>query len=49
VAVLSGGWILGEPLGLVQYAALIATVIALGLVLLVPEKASSDKAPVVPE
>jgi drug/metabolite transporter (DMT)-like permease len=49
VAVLSGGWILGEPLGLVQYAALIATVIALGLVLLVPEKASADKAPVVPE
>jgi drug/metabolite transporter (DMT)-like permease len=49
VAVLSGGWILGEPLGWIQYTALIATVIALGLVLLVPEKASSDKAPVVPE
>jgi drug/metabolite transporter (DMT)-like permease len=49
VAVLSGGWILGEPLGWIQYAALIATVIALGLVLLVPERAAQSKAPVVPE
>jgi drug/metabolite transporter (DMT)-like permease len=49
VAVLSGGWILGEPLGAIQYAALAFTVVALGLVLLVPEKASADKAPVVPE
>jgi hypothetical protein len=47
--VLSGGWILGEPLGAIQYAALAFTVVALGLVLLVPEKASADKAPVVPE
>jgi len=38
VAVLSGGWILGEPLGLTQYAALVCTVIALALVLLVPER-----------
>lgn len=38
VAVLSGGWILGEPLGLVQYGALVCTVIALALVLLVPER-----------
>jgi drug/metabolite transporter (DMT)-like permease len=49
VAVLSGGWILGEPLGVVQYTALAFTVIALALVLLVPERGAQDKAPVVPE
>jgi drug/metabolite transporter (DMT)-like permease len=49
VAVLSGGWILGEPLGAVQYVALACTVVALGLVLLVPERAAQSKAPAVPE
>lgn len=54
VAVLSGGWILGEPLGLTQYAALAATVVALALVLLVPERAAPERAtqsnaPVIPE
>ena len=48
VAVLSGGFILGEPLGFTQYAALVATVIALGLVLLVPER-GPGKVPAVPE
>ncbi|MGE0151238.1 MAG: DMT family transporter [Reyranellaceae bacterium] len=48
VAVLSGGWILGEPLGITQYAALACTVVALALVLLVGDRAA-DKAPVVPE
>ncbi len=44
VAVLSGGWVLGEPLGVIQYAALAATVVALGLVLLVPERPAPARA-----
>jgi drug/metabolite transporter (DMT)-like permease len=36
VAVVGGGLILGEPLGLVQYAALLLTVLALALVMIQP-------------
>ena len=51
VAVFSGALFLGEPLGLIQFAALGATVIALGLVLLVQERSPSvaAKTPGLPE
>jgi len=43
VAVVGGGLILGEPLGLVQYAALLATVAALALVLIQPRPKPAEE------